>query len=152
MTGYLLCIQTYQCVCILATIALTSWCIYEYHLDKDVSNIMLRKFHESDDDIHPSITLCDKDPFDYYKKSTVVDQDERRRNEMELRYSSFILGYEYSKEYSSDVQELNDIDYDNISVRLEDVINEVYISYPFNLDNIYQNLFSTVFRENTIKC
>ena len=144
MTGHLLCMQTYQGLCILVTIALTSWCVYEYHLDKDVTNIVLRKFHESDDDIHPSITLCHKDPFEYYKKLTVIDPDERKANEIFLRYSSFILGYEYSKEYTSNTQELNDIDYDNITVQLEDVIKDVYIAYPFNLDSIYHSIFNTL--------
>ena len=64
------------------------------YLDKDVSNIMLRKFHETEDDIHPSITLCRKDPFDYYLKSTIVDNDEREQNDILLLYANFISGVE----------------------------------------------------------
>ena len=66
MAEYITYTQTYYVLCAFVAIALTSWCIHEYHLDKDVSNIMLRKFHDTEDDIHPSITLCRKDPFDYY--------------------------------------------------------------------------------------
>ena len=134
-------IQTYQGLCILVAFSLTSWCVYEYHLDKDVSNITLRKFHDTIDDIYPSITLCHKDPFEYYLKSTEANNDKRGKDDILLRYSSFILGYDYTLNNTYDLQELRNIDYDNISVRLEDVIKQVYLTYPVSQDTFLQSTF-----------
>ena len=137
--------QTYYVLCVFVAISLTSWCIHEYHLDKDISNIVLRKFHDTEDDIHPSITLCRKDPFDYYLKSTIVDYDDREQNEILHLYSSFLSGIE-SENFpftSSLLKDMNKIEYDNISVSLEDIIKEVIISYPVKLDEYYDSKFST---------
>ena len=64
-------LQLFRGICSFIAIALTLWCFYEYELDKDISDISLRRFHETPDDIHPSITLCRKDPFQCYEKFTV---------------------------------------------------------------------------------
>ena len=110
-------------------------------MDKDVSNITLRKFHDTEDDIYPSITLCHKDPFEYYLKSTEAHNDRRGEDDILLRYSSFILGYDYTLNNTFDLQELRDIEYDNISVKLEDVVKQVYLTYPMSLDTFLQSTF-----------
>ena len=45
-------------LCATITIALTIYCVYQYTLDKDVSNIEFRKYNSAKDRIYPSITLC----------------------------------------------------------------------------------------------
>ena len=56
-------VRTYHIFCLVVAITLTSWCIYEYSMDRDVTEIRLRKFHETKEDVHPSITICSLNPF-----------------------------------------------------------------------------------------
>ena len=56
-------VRAYHISCLVVAISLTSWCIYEYSKDRDVTEIRLRKFHETKEDIHPSITICSLNPF-----------------------------------------------------------------------------------------
>ena len=142
MTSNLICYQTFKGVCTFVAIVLTSWCLYEYQLDNDISDISLRKFHDTPDDIHPSITLCHKDPFQYYEKSLTTSDEVKQQNEILLRYISLIVGDERIKKKNVSIQELNNMDYDNLTVRLEDIIQEVVISYPVTLDDIYRTSFN----------
>ena len=59
--------NTYRMLCLLLTIALVSWCIHEYKLDRDITEILLRKYHHHEDDIHPSITVCYTNPYQDHK-------------------------------------------------------------------------------------
>ena len=123
--------RIYHALCIIVTIVLTSWCIYEYQLDRDITAIELRKFYETPDDIHPSITLCDKDPFEY---SNYIEKEKTWRGEnIVLRYASIILGEEGELEriqralnndskFNDYVKRIENIDYDDVTVRLEDVM------------------------------
>ena len=49
--------------CILMTIILISWCAYKYLLDDDVTLINFKPFHDTDNDIYPSVMLCFYNPF-----------------------------------------------------------------------------------------
>ena len=44
--------------CLVAFVYLLISCICEYHLDKDVSSVKFKKFHYSQDQIYPSVSLC----------------------------------------------------------------------------------------------
>ena len=142
-------LQIFRGFCSVIAIALTSWCFYEYELDNDISDISLRRFHETPDDIHPSITLCRKDPFQYYKKFTNPNGKIKRNNNIILRYISFIRGDDSIKRLNSSIQEqLLNMSYDSLTVRLEDVVKEFSISYPVNLDDTYKTFFNA--RDNTL--
>ena len=41
---------------------LVGWCIREYSLDHDYTETTFASFHETSDDIYPSVTICDMDP------------------------------------------------------------------------------------------
>ena len=56
-------VQTYRAVCILCAIGLGCWCVYQYKLDKDVTEVTFRRFHTTKDDIYPSVTFCLTKPF-----------------------------------------------------------------------------------------
>ena len=56
--------KTAFCVfCILVTIILSSWRIYQYSLDQDVTRINFRRFHSHKESIYPSTSLCFFDPY-----------------------------------------------------------------------------------------
>ena len=78
----------YYILCVLAAAILTFWCTYEYHLDHDVTEIILQKFHNTPNDILPSITLCDTNPFPEY--TTWLDDGKKA---LIQRYGSLINGY-----------------------------------------------------------
>ena len=54
--------------CIVGAMFMTVWLMYEYILDKDVSSVNFKYFHENKDNIYPSITMCfgDDNQFNYY--------------------------------------------------------------------------------------
>ena len=44
--------------CIVGAMFMTVWLMYEYTLDEDVSSVNFKYFHENEDNIYPSITMC----------------------------------------------------------------------------------------------
>ena len=43
--------------------SLSSWCIYQYFLDEDLTQVNFKRFHEKKEDIYPSISLCFLNPY-----------------------------------------------------------------------------------------
>ena len=121
--------KVYFALCVIITIVLTSMCIYQYQLDSDVTNIQLRKFHETDDDIYPSITLCDEDPFRFhpcFESTKCVNPRTKEELEILENYKSYILGQEQNFN-DSIIEALEKIDYDNKTIALSDFIDEMSI-------------------------
>ena len=56
--------QIYHILCVLTTVGILVWCLYMYDLDEDTSQVDFKRYHETEDDLYPSLTLCLKDPFD----------------------------------------------------------------------------------------
>ena len=50
-------------VCWITAISFAICCTYKFGLDKDLCTITFKKFHDNDEDILPSLTLCLKDPY-----------------------------------------------------------------------------------------
>ena len=50
--------SAYHSVCILATVVLVSWSFHLYFLNDDVSRVDYKVFHDEEDQIYPSISLC----------------------------------------------------------------------------------------------
>ena len=123
--------RVYHALCVVITIVLTSWCIYEYQLDGDVTNISLRKYHETNDDFYPSITLCDKDPFRIHRCTGDVAWCENKHSEKELEvienYKSYVLGQKRNFDDKT-IKALENIDYDNETIGLSDFMSEISIS------------------------
>jgi hypothetical protein len=55
--------QLFHGICVVSAISLTCYCISEYKLNADLVQILYKEFHESIDDIYPSITFCLNHPF-----------------------------------------------------------------------------------------
>ena len=53
----------FQGICVVCAISFMCFCIYEYKLNADLVQIFYKQFHESVDDIYPSITFCLNHPF-----------------------------------------------------------------------------------------
>ena len=71
--------QLFDIICCLAAIFAVCWCINEYSQDHDFAEIKFQKFQRTPDDIYPSITICDENPFvtksfeEYFNKSLNLD-------------------------------------------------------------------------------
>lgn len=53
----------FHVLCVITTISFVAWCIKEYTLDHDYSETKFATFHQTLDDIYPSLTICDEIPF-----------------------------------------------------------------------------------------
>ena len=70
-------------ICIILTIACTIACIYQYALNEDSSTISFERYHETEDNIYPAITICFAD----YLKSDLFENSSD-----EYRYKDFLAG------------------------------------------------------------
>ena len=55
-------LNLFHIFCLATTIGFIGWCISEYSLDHDYTETTFASFHETPDDIYPSVTICDMDP------------------------------------------------------------------------------------------
>lgn len=69
--------------CVLSTIISIIYCVYQYALNEDSSVISFKKYHETENDIYPAITLCFSD---YVKSNLFKNASE------ESRYKAFLGG------------------------------------------------------------
>ena len=117
-------------VCVLTTGILVSWCIWEYSVDHDFTEMKFTKFHQNLDDIYPSITICDKKPFMKSKvlqlmtnlpinhpKYTDVDTDLN----LAWVYKSYLAGNEVSIQQSSYMHEGLNNSYEDLLRALQSV-------------------------------
>ena len=101
-------------ICLLCTLGLTIMCIYEFNLNNDIAQINYKTFHESSDDIYPSITLCIKNPF-------------KLASWNHHRYKSFISGSEQFR--PDEMENLINIDYDEVSPQLSSFLTRVQLEF-----------------------
>ena len=140
----------HRIVCALLAISLVLWCYSEYQKDHDVTEIMLRTFHESSDDILPSITICHKNPFGYH------NVDDKINDEITFqRYRMFIAGstedfdrirdeFDNDTQFHQHIDDLNAIDYDDVTLDLNDLISEFNIKIPLHSENIDEIAYDVV--------
>ena len=57
----------FNVLCILATISLVFWCLYEYSKNEDICEILFKRFHEDEESLYPDLTFCVADQFDEMK-------------------------------------------------------------------------------------
>ena len=61
----------YKClfnvVCILTTMSLVFWCIYEYSKNEDICEILFKRFHQDEESLYPDLTFCVVDQFNETK-------------------------------------------------------------------------------------
>ena len=124
--------KLYFGICVFVTIVLTVWCVYEYTLDSEVSNIMLRQLHERPDDIQPSITLCDEDPFKMTKFSGKGLGDEQFLKS----YRNYIIGQEFF-DFTELIPKIQSTDYDDISTGLSDILEHFSLEVLSSMETTF---------------
>ena len=149
--------KVYYLLCVFVAIALTCWCMYEYHLDNDVTDIILHKFHDTPNDILPSITLCDTDPFNEHTMHStgdwnaiitdymyLINGDQKRFNESLDPTDSFGILHKNPKAIKNYVEMLNTIDYDSVTVSLKNFISDFFIQIPFDSEINYSSRYDVI--------
>ena len=123
----------YHGICVLIALVLSAYCLYRYILDLDVSSITLRKFHVSSDDIHPSISLCCKDPF---SNEALMGQSQSLKQNTLMNYYNFLQGTKSYNYIYETTRELQNIDYDNVSASLNDIVTDFSLDIFSKLDEL----------------
>ena len=88
---------------------MSTWRIYEYSLDKDLTKISFKRFHRRKDDVYPSISLCFFNP---YLPDKLKEYD---TNLTVPQYTKFLQGKFWH-------QKLVDVEYENVTVDLKDYL------------------------------
>ena len=102
----------FHCICIIAVFIYAVINIYSYWQNEDLCEITFKTFHSKKEDIYPSLSMCFNSPFNL--------------NEMSLKdlnassYENYLLGRTHDK------RNFADIDYDNVSVKLDDFLIKAY--------------------------
>ena len=99
----------FQLLCNMLAFSLTCWCFHKYWQDKDVSHVNYRRFHDGDDSLYPSVTLCFNNPFLGERLREIGDGINI------TTYVEFLEGKRWDERMAG-------IDYDNVTVELEDYL------------------------------
>lgn len=128
--------HSYHCLCVMGTLVLTTWCVYLYYLDEDVSRVAYKEFHTNADNIYPSLSLCFGDIFvneklEYYgvNKST---------------YTRFLKGDLPSS------KSMSFIDYKNVTINLQDFLLGIHIAQESGQGENKPNLWYDNTKESRI--
>ena len=105
--------RSFLLICVITTVGLTIYCIYQYSLNEDVSQISFKHYHEDEDSIYPAITLCFTD---YMNRSLFKDAFS------ETEYKDFMKGKYWSDEMSK-------IDYDEVVIDINEYILAIVQTY-----------------------
>ena len=153
----------YHIACLCVALSLIMWCIYEYSLDNDVTEIQTRNYHDSPDDIYPSLTVCYKNPYKQdrawkYNKSAFlgslgnlmstyknwIDGNKRIFESLVKKLErAEVLTYNQNKTKEV-IQILRDVDYDKVTINVEDFISNYQIEITIDDDNIDYLMYDVV--------
>ena len=119
--------ELYHIICVLVTISLVCWVSYEYSLNDDETQVHVKEFHKTADDIYPSTTICLTNNMPFI---------EEKLNEFDplltiANYRRFLSGINSILSYDKEPVNIGwneswiDIDYDYVTYQLEDLVTEV---------------------------
>lgn len=157
-------LNLFHIVCVLTTIGFVGWCINEYSMDHDYTETTFASFQATPEDIYPSITICDMDPFveDKYEEQlrsipnignffeaskTLNDVFGIHQSKALFSYKLFLNGANESLiaqddflrvlniTYDKYLYSLQQIDYDESTANLINLLNEFYITFPISADH-----------------
>ena len=103
-------------MCLCATFAMTCWCFGKYWQDKDVSLVGFVTFNNDESNIYPALTICFYNPFLNEKLKSFGTGINT------TTYSKFLQGKYWDKR-------MMNIDYDNVTVSLEDYLTEIGLQF-----------------------
>ena len=113
----------------LAATSCVCWCFYEYFLDLDLSLVEHKTFGGDENSIMPSFSLCLSDPF-------LEDKLKINSNNLNTtEYKKFLAGKYWEFEISQ-------IDFENVTKKLEDYLQGYVVFYENLTQNYYDNITS----------
>ena len=107
--------RAFQILCILGTLSLLTWCIWQFSKDEDFAEISFKKYGVDKNSVYPDISLC-FEPFLYDRKL-------RKRKTNVGEYSKFLNGLKHN-------ERLRSIDFEKVSLQLEEklVMKSIFLS------------------------
>ena len=126
--------ELYHIICVLVTISLVCWVSYEYSLNDDETQVHVKEFHKTSDDIYPSTTICLTNNMPFI---------EEKLNEFDplltiANYRRFLSGIDSILSYDKESVNIGwneswiDIDYDYVTYQLEDLVTQVEMHFLEN--------------------
>ena len=127
-------------ICLFTTISLSSYSLYRYLKNEDLTVVKVSKFLSSQDAMYPAFSFCIRPPF--LKDKFAAYGDDKINIES---YSSFLKGDLWDNRFLK-------IDYDNVTVSLTDNLIKAFYG-THSLKKKYWNLDHFVsFRSSYRKC
>ena len=122
-------IKYFRIICALATFALTCWCLVKLIKNEDVSQIEFVNFNDNKDRPYPSLTICFWNPF---------------LNEVLETYGDGINTSTYSRFLQGEIWDdrMLSIDYDLVTVSLENYLHEMGLQYGNFTTRTWSNNFT----------
>ena len=100
----------FRTFCLLTTLSMSFYCAYKYHLDEDVSIITYKHFHDSEDGIYPSFSVCFYNPFK-------VEELEKHGTNVSL-YARYLQGLYWDPN-------MERINYEDVTLQIENYLCDV---------------------------
>ena len=116
----------FHILCLCVTVYLTHHCVKDYLRNEDVTQIEYRRFHQNEQLVYPSITYCFANPIMGGHK--IWGKYSLDSNQPVRDYKDFIRG--------KNTQEFSDIDYDEVTMKLEDYLIQIEVKLE-NAANLY---------------
>ena len=110
-------------MCILLTSMIISYCTFKYIQNDDLSLTDYKQFYDTQDDVFPELSLCFKNPFLNGKLEELYSINESL-------YLRFLQGDYFDKS-------LQKINYNDVTIALEDYITEYFIQWVNVTDSLF---------------
>ena len=112
--------KTYYLFCSASSftsLAFVCFCLYEYSLNEDISQVTFQEFHKREENIYPSLTIC---------LSSIFLEDEFVTYGQGINHSTY-TDYLYGDHWDD---RMIDIDYDNVTKNFEDYLLGIAMLTP----------------------
>ena len=119
----------FRILCAIITFLLAGLCFYKFINDDDVSQIYFQKYHQNSYSVYPALTLC-------FLNDNIFVEEKLREALTKSKYNSTVYSSFLRGEFWDD--ELNRVDFDSVTVNLDDYIEGIGISSAKN-QTIYQH-------------
>lgn len=103
--------KLFLAVCVLCAVGFTSYCFYQYKKDEDASSIRFKKYHEYEENVYPSLTLCFAD---YLDRNAFGNN-----NSLMEDYKQFLEGKIWNEYLAS-------LDYKNLTIDIKKYLVRAY--------------------------
>ena len=82
--------------CFISTISLSTWCVYQYVLDEDLTQTNFKRFHRGKEDVYPSVSLCFMNPY-----LSEEFENDHSNNISQYQYLQFLQGLYWQPEMTN---------------------------------------------------